>query len=613
MNDQGLERRADSSGGSRRARWFTGGLAGLSKLSHSRLFAFSTLLLLQLKVVWGMWLVRDLTSGDTANYFAEALRWHHLGRIDFAWSPLYTAFLGTFLNITPDAYVVCILHRLAIIFITTTLVLVLMRQWFPPGLAWLAAAWWAVLPIQYDALYEVHLFAVIPVLLAWIAAGALPGAWGRGSALAILITATFLVRNELIISCAIFGTVCLAREILGGRLALSKQDSSAWRTTLLSYVVPGLIAGSIVLFWYDRARYQGAKLARVMDFKHTLNVAQIYAFGYQQRHPDYVDDPWVGYAALMNRDFGKALPSLGEAVRLNPRAMLDHFIWNAKLIPNGLQVLLFNSMSGTQNPDYAPVHERSAWAVVLSIGTLAILTAGAVLLIRRREFWWRAWLKQRVWCGVAMLSTVPGAMVVMIMQRPRPSYLFSFGLLIMAVVGMSAFVLLRHGFPTRGAKWVWVPLIITLIVFIPSHYGSSPARGRPLRDGYETLRPLTDGHFRKRALLMAPQFGQVLPPYLNIPPATTRPGLDFSAIKDRVTDEHTLVQALEDKQIALFYANPEVMRHAGVLAFVENARSHGWEVIHYSKIKGEMCMVARKTRPRRKDSGILTEGAIGRT
>ena len=33
-------------------------------------------------------------------------------------------------------------------------------------LAWLLAAWWAVLPVNFDTLYEVHLFALLPVLAA---------------------------------------------------------------------------------------------------------------------------------------------------------------------------------------------------------------------------------------------------------------------------------------------------------------------------------------------------------------------------------------------------------------------------------------------------------------
>jgi hypothetical protein len=37
--------------------------------------AYSTLLLLQLKVLWGDWWHRDLTDGDTSFYFRTAYEW----------------------------------------------------------------------------------------------------------------------------------------------------------------------------------------------------------------------------------------------------------------------------------------------------------------------------------------------------------------------------------------------------------------------------------------------------------------------------------------------------------------------------------------------------------
>lgn len=52
--------------------------------------AYTSILLLQLKVVWGMWWLRDLTTGDTASYFVDAHDWHVHGRLNLASSPLYT-------------------------------------------------------------------------------------------------------------------------------------------------------------------------------------------------------------------------------------------------------------------------------------------------------------------------------------------------------------------------------------------------------------------------------------------------------------------------------------------------------------------------------------------
>jgi hypothetical protein len=63
-----------------------------------------TIFLLQLKVVWGMWRVRDLTTGNTSSYFVSAHAWHAQGITHPLWSPLYLAYYGSFLGWTADAY-----------------------------------------------------------------------------------------------------------------------------------------------------------------------------------------------------------------------------------------------------------------------------------------------------------------------------------------------------------------------------------------------------------------------------------------------------------------------------------------------------------------------------
>ena len=118
--------------------------------------------LLQLKVIWNIWRFRDLTSGDTSSYFVSAYSWYEGLRDNFAWSPLYTSFYGTVFTVVPDAYAATIIHRTIIAMAATLGVLALMRRLLPPALALSVAIWWAVLPINFDTLYEVHLFALLP-------------------------------------------------------------------------------------------------------------------------------------------------------------------------------------------------------------------------------------------------------------------------------------------------------------------------------------------------------------------------------------------------------------------------------------------------------------------
>src|SRR4051812_25111875 len=75
-------------------------------------FSYSTILLLQLKIVWGIWRFRDLTSDDTSYYFVDAYRWFRSGSASILWSPLYTSFYGSLLNVSSDAFLVTTLHRL---------------------------------------------------------------------------------------------------------------------------------------------------------------------------------------------------------------------------------------------------------------------------------------------------------------------------------------------------------------------------------------------------------------------------------------------------------------------------------------------------------------------
>src|SRR2546430_1639448 len=98
------------------------------RLMRNPWFAYGGIFLLQLKVIWAMWLLRDLTTGDTSSYFSFARLWFENGRVNFPWSPLYTAFYGTLMHFTQDAYNVTILHRVIIVLGLALLVLALMRR-----------------------------------------------------------------------------------------------------------------------------------------------------------------------------------------------------------------------------------------------------------------------------------------------------------------------------------------------------------------------------------------------------------------------------------------------------------------------------------------------------
>ena len=81
-------------------------------------FAYVTIFLLQLKLIWDCWKLRDLTSGDTSSYFQMASEWLKTWHVPIAWSPLYTTFYGSLMYFSDDAYVVTTAHRMIIVLVS---------------------------------------------------------------------------------------------------------------------------------------------------------------------------------------------------------------------------------------------------------------------------------------------------------------------------------------------------------------------------------------------------------------------------------------------------------------------------------------------------------------
>src|SRR5262245_66109973 len=102
------------------------------------------LLLLQLRLLWGIQ-HRDLAIGDESGYYNRAFLWFKDLSVDIVWSPLYTAFLGTLMHLSSDAWVVTTAHRVLVILALDVMILALMRRLLPPWVASLTAAWWVVL------------------------------------------------------------------------------------------------------------------------------------------------------------------------------------------------------------------------------------------------------------------------------------------------------------------------------------------------------------------------------------------------------------------------------------------------------------------------------------
>lgn len=546
-------------------------LASLIRSLHSAISlpvtSYTAILLLQLKMVWGMWWYKDLTTGDTTQYFLNAVSWFETGHGSVLWSPMYSTFYGSLLHFTTDPYVVTILHRLIIVFVSALLVLALMRRLLPPGIAWMAAAWWVILPINFNALYEVHLFAVIPLLLGVLATLWIPSVQGRGMSAGILLLTGTLMRNEYLVAAALFTVLSLGWELLR-----TPREASRFKTLGLAFGLPILVVLVTILASFVRSK--PAFSSEQLRAKQTLNVCQVYAAGYQQRASDFQGSPWTECDQLMNRDFGSADLTFMQAFLRNPRAMLEHVRWNITLIPAGLQVLLFNYRSGSANPDYAPT-DQSDLVLIPTVLACMALAAGLVLWVRERKRWRTEWTEQRVWAGIALACTAVSVCAAMLSNRPRPSYMFIFGIGLRVVIAYCFYVIVSRWPNLRRAVAAISVVLVAALILKPSVY-EQQRLSRPLLTATRRIQPAAAAFAEPNPLMVSTEFGTEITSYVG---RCNCPAIRYDVLRKDVTKDFSLAQALATKGANLFYADELIMHDPVASQLVMNASAYHWRVV----------------------------------
>ncbi len=568
----------------------------LEQIAGSGWFAYGTILAIQAKVIWGIWDHRDLTAGDTTQYFINARDWTDTFTLDPLWSPMYTFFWGSLQWLVPDPYAVTILHRVLIVVACSLLVLAVMRRLLSPAIAWLVAVWWAILPVSFDTLYEVHLFALIPELVAVLVALTWSGIRMRSAVFGVLLATAVLMRNEIIVAVIVWAAAWLIYEALRRRRGEGPELAVLLRAVGMPTLAVGLLITAAVLSFGGGV----GELRDRSDAKHSFNVCQIYAFSYQQRHDDFAGSPWTECRPLMKREFGEELPSFTEAVRANPGAMGEHVLWNVRLAPYAVQLLLFDRMSADagHNPDYDQVTTGSVAARIGLVIVAAFIAAGLILLRRDRRRWWDEWIRERAWGWVALAALGTSAVAVMVWQRPRPSYLFALGVLILALVGMSAMAYADRWPQLKRMRAAVPVLAVVLLLALPPHYDSDYQTpqigrpGRPLKTMVDRLHPLRDrlrGEDIDRldprdrlsgedVTLLATYSGSGCP-YIG----GTTPCIEFAwdGILSRKPGV-TVGEALEDGGVDYIYVDAADLAESAMAAAVAEARASGW-----TRIEGE--------------------------
>ncbi|MFL5906010.1 MAG: hypothetical protein ACJ75Z_00245 [Solirubrobacterales bacterium] len=552
---------------------------GLDRVAESPWFAYGSILAIQAKLLCGIWRYRDLSPGDTSNYFIQAQAWADHRWVDPLFSPLYTSLWGTLLSFVHDIYATTIAHRVIIVLLVSLLVLVVLRRLLSPGIAWLIAVWWAVLPVNYDTLVEVHLFSLIPVLIAALVALRWSGRGMRAAVFGVLLVGAILQRNELVVAAGVWLGICVVYE-------LGERRGQERGTPVLRRVAPyalALVASFLLLLlsisrapqelsvgeWVDRAQYK-------QDFA----LCQHYAVGYQQRHHADGNIAWQHCQMFMQRDFDSPTPSFFEALASNPSAMATHFGWNLRLSPYAAQLALFDGISGSRrhDPDYIPVHEGSALVLVASLALAVFLAVGLWLLWVRRRHWWEDWIRERAW-GWAVLGSV-GAMSIWvgITTHPRPSYLFPLSFSGMAVIGMCAMAIVDR-WPGLGRLRAGLPVAaVLLVVLVPNHYRSGYSNplfgpGRPVADMVSRLEPYRDRLAGSDTRLLARNAYEACNYLEPVSPCTPEqigligPGTATPAVW------------VDRQGIDLIYADEEMLSKASTRRILDRLQQEGWRRI----------------------------------
>jgi hypothetical protein len=209
-------------------------------------------------------------------------------------------------------------------------------------------------------------------------------------------------------------------------------------------------------------------------------------------------------------------------------------------------------------------------------------------------------LKDRALGWLAMLSVVAVAAVIILTQRPRPSYLFPQGLVLMALIGMSVFAI-SHRWRRLGHLSRWLPLVmIALLIAAPRHYGGDGPR--PLLGLYERLAPFGAAFNRPDSVFLVSGYTLEIHDYVGHNYFTS-PLIDFDySLFARLPDDQPLSLALDHEGINLFYIDEPLWRrlYANPVhrPFLTSPGSVGWTVLtHQHTEDGEWMLLQRRPVP----------------
>lgn len=564
-------------------------------VSWGRIFAVATVLLMT-KVLWGYW-ERDLSYGDTSYYFQNAAIWHDSKAVNLVWSPLYTSYYGYWLSVSENAVVATILHRIGLILVSTGLVAWLAFRTLPKIFALFLVSWWIALPIHYDTLYEVHMFGTLPVIvLALIAHGA-GDKWRMPLMLGTAIGATALIRNEFILGVGIFLLISTYELVRYWRTHAVRE----MRASVFRHLAVLLLVGLSIAFFYSASYIKGQDISKISGPKHTLNMCQVYAFGYQQRNPEWSASPWTDCSSLMQQKFGMGQPSLQQMIMANPKEVAEHFWWNLSLSQAGLEVLLFNATSSTVNPDYTPVPIVRVIPSVLLVLSLFIVAAGTVVVYRGDPIQYSGTRSNIAKLAPILFTVALISFAVILTQRPRPSYLLGAGILfIWLTLAYAAALVSKWKIAHNNLAFLITALLLLLIV--PSYKNLSlPSKTSSIKSIYAATFAYHSKICAQPGKIAIARYvteisNYVCPPHLVSgvrkygPPVISIASMG----KDATLNLSDFGKALDTTGVTTLIVDPSLIQKHPTLrdcaAIRDDLLKRGWEQLSYSAQQNKECI-----------------------
>lgn len=453
----------------------------LSVLASSALFGYLSLAALQLKVVWGSWAQWDLSLWDGATYFiygrqvATSLTFPPL-----EWSPAFAGYYALFHLVFGGwgPLGVYFAQRVVTLLLVVWLLYGLLRSLVPALVAWLLTACYIGFQVGLNNAFVVHLFVLIPLLIAYRASLS-KSALGRNFVLIGLLTVA-LVRSEFVLSVAL---------VLGGMMVAAFRRRREPRTVgvQLRRYAPVLIWTAVLAFMFVRAGPSQLAVDRAWGA-----FEQHYAWGYQERHPEWNVNFWFKYAEAIQRSFGSA-QSIGQAAINNPIEMATHVLWNLHILPTVLPDLL------------SPLPGMTWILIVLGAGIVGLPMA----LIKycrahRRKLHLPDLAEGGVeWLAAVIIATLLPLVGSIMVIRPRTIYLIPLLPPLLLIAGAGLLYWLFKLAPHKQLAVLLLPLWLIGLVIFPSPFNTPVERyvletaqtlkGLPIAGGFSLLGPSARG------------------------------------------------------------------------------------------------------------------------